>query len=339
DKVLTDWNGLAISALAHAADALEHPPYLEIAKEAAEFIWQRLRDSRGNLLHRYREGEAAIPAYLSDYALYGLGLVSLFEATGDPRWLERAIEIADQLIEKFRDAELGGFFETTDEHDLLIVRRKSVQDQQSPSGNGAAAQLLASLSHLLIGDDPIRSERYATMAGETIDAFWQFIQRVPNVTSSLLHAYLMLEGDALPAPDLKMEASAMMPAQEGPVQVHLLPQPEGLLVLFDIEQGWHIQAAQTTRADLIPTGVEVQTDLPIEFGEPIWSPPEPYRVGEETLMVYRERAAVLIPVMGVRESGSEEGYLRVRVAYQPCTDTECALPVERQFLLPVSLQE
>ena len=159
DKVLTDWNGIAIAALAYAADALEHPAYLDIAATAAEFIWQRLRDPQGNLLHRYHDGEAAIPAYLSDYALYGLGLVSLFEATGDPRWLERATALADQLIEKFHDAELGGFFETTDEHNLLIVRHKSVQDRQLPSGNGAAAQLLASLSHLLIGDDPIRSER------------------------------------------------------------------------------------------------------------------------------------------------------------------------------------
>ncbi|MEN3000649.1 MAG: DUF255 domain-containing protein [Armatimonadota bacterium] len=338
-KVLTDWNGLAISVFAHAADALEHPAYWQVAETAAEFIWQRMRDPQGNLLHRYCDGEASIPAYLSDYALYGLGLVSLFEATGDLRWLERAVQLADQLIEKFHDPELGGFFETTEAHDLLIVRHKSVQDRQLPSGNGAAAQLLASLSHLLIGEDPRRSEHYATLAGETINAFWQLIERVPSATSSLLYAYLTLEGDTIPKPDLEMDTRAIMPQQEGPVQVQLAPQPEGLMVLFHIQPGWHIQAAQPTRADLTPTRVEVQTDLPIEFGEPIWLPPEPYQVGEETLMVYRGQAAVLIPIVGFQEGGSEEGYLRVRVVYQPCTDTECALPVERQFLLPVSLLE
>ncbi len=339
DKVLTDWNGLAISALAYAADALEHPSYLNVAERAAEFIWERLRDPQGNLLHRYRDGESAIPAYLSDYALYGLGLLSLFEATGDPRWLNRAQELTDQLIEKFHDAELGGFFETTSEHNLLIVRHKSVQDRQLPSGNGATAQLLASLSHLLIGDDPIRSERYTVLAGETLNAFWQLVQRVPNATASLLQAYLTLEGDTMPAPDLKIEPDAVSAEQEGPVQVRLLPQPEGLMVLFQIEEGWHIQSAQPTRAHLTPTRVEVQTDLPIEFGEPIWLPPTPYQVGEEQLMVYRGHAAALVPIVGFREGGADEGYLRVRVIYQPCTDTECALPVERQFLLPVSLQE
>jgi uncharacterized protein YyaL (SSP411 family) len=339
DKVLTDWNGLAISAFCLAADALEHPPYLQIAETAAEFIWQRLRDPQGNLLHRYRDSEASIPAYLSDYALYGLGLVSLFEATGDPRWLERAQIVAEQMIEKFHDAELGGFFETTAEHDLLIVRHKSVQDRQLPSGNGGAAQLLASLSHLLIGDDPIRSERYAQLAGETIDAFWLLTQRVPSATGSLLQAYLLLEGDTMPKPDLQLDVSAQAPEQEGPVRVHLLPQPEGVMVLFQIDEGWHIGAAQPTRPDLTPTQVEVQTDLPIQFGEPIWLPPQPYQVGEETLMIYREQAAVLLPVLGFGEGGPDEGYLRVRVVYQPCTDTECALPVERQFLLPVSLKE
>jgi len=337
DKVLTDWNGLAISVLAHAADALEHAAYLEVAEEAAEFIWQRLRDPQGNLLHRYRDGEAAIPAYLSDYALYGLGLVSLFEATGDSHWLERAIQLADQMIEKFHDAELGGFFETADEHTLLIVRHKSVQDRQLPSGNGAAAQLLANLSQLLIGDDPLRSERYAALAGETINAFWQLLQQVPSATSSLLYAYLMLEGETMPKPDLKVDTHA--PVQEGPVQVQVIPQPDGLMVLFHIEEGWHIQAAQPTRADLTPTRVEVQTDLPIEFGEPIWLPPTPYQVGEERLMVYREQAVVIVPIAGFREGEPTEGYVRVRVVYQPCTDTECALPVERQFLLPVRLGE
>ncbi len=340
NKVLTDWNGLAISALAHAAVALENPTYRTLAEQAAEFIWQRLRDGQGNLLHRYCDGEAAIPAYLSDYALYGMGLVSLFEATEDDRWLERAVEIADRLIEKFHDAERGGFFETADEHTLLIVRYKSVQDRQLPSGNGAAAQLLASLSHLLIGDDPARSERYAQLAGEAIDSVWELIQRAPSVCSSLLYAYLLLEGDTLPTPDLEIEAVLAEPEQQGPVTVHLVTQPEGLLVVFEIEPGWHIQAAQPTRADLTPTRVEVQTDLPILFGEPIWIPPQPYQVGGEQLMVYRTQAAALIPIVGFREGEpAEEGFIRVRVVYQPCTDTECALPVERSFLLPVSLRE
>ncbi|MFN3690901.1 MAG: thioredoxin domain-containing protein, partial [Fimbriimonadales bacterium] len=112
DKVLTDWNGLAIWALAYAADVFESEGdrYAQAAIETGEFIWQHLRDSNGRLLHRYREGEASVPAYLHDYAFYGMGLMELYSLTLEPKWRERAIELAEQMIERFHDAEYGGFF-------------------------------------------------------------------------------------------------------------------------------------------------------------------------------------------------------------------------------------
>ncbi len=336
EKVLTDWNGLAISAFAYASTVLNLPAYLTIAEQAAEFIWQNLRDAQGNLLHRYCDGEASIPAYLSDYALYGLGLVSLFEATDDPRWLERAVEIADQMIEKFHDPELGGFFETTTEHNLLIVRHKSVQDRQMPSGNAAAAQLLARLSDLLTGDDLMRSERYQTLASDTLNAFWKLIQDIPSATASLLHVYLTLEGYSLPIPEV--EEIATLPRQEGPVRVEVLPDERGLFVVFNIEEGWHIYPPQPVYPDRIPTRIEVQSDLPIQFGEPIWSSPESVSLAGEQQMVYRGEVFVLFPLVAIGEGETSEGYLRVHITYQPCTETECALPVERHFVLPVRLQ-
>jgi uncharacterized protein YyaL (SSP411 family) len=335
EKVLTDWNGLAISAFAYASTVLDQPAYLTIAEQAAEFIWQNLRDEQGNLLHRYCDGEASIPAYLSDYALYGLGLVSLFEATDDPRWLERAVEIADQMIEKFHDAELGGFFETTSEHDLLIVRHKSVQDRQMPSGNGAAAQLLAQLSDLLTGDDPMRCERYAALASDTLNAYWELIQNIPSATASLLRVYLTLEGYTLPIPEVKEIVT--LPRQEGPVHIEVFADPRGLFVIFNIEEGWHIYPPQPVYPDRTPTRVQVQSDLPIQFGEPTWSSPESVALAGEPQMVYRGEVAVLFPIVAIGEGETTEGYLRVHVVYQPCTATECALPVERHFVLPVRI--
>jgi uncharacterized protein YyaL (SSP411 family) len=233
-------------------------------------------------------------------------------------------------------SELGGFFETTPDHSLLIVRHKSVQDRQMPSGNAAAAQLLTQLGDLLTGDDPPRSERYQTLARDTLNAFWKLIQDIPSATGSLLGVYLALEGYTLPVPEI--EEIVTLPSREGPVRVEVFTHERGLWVNFNIQEGWHIYPPQPTRPDRVPTRIEVQTDLPIQFGDPIWSSPESVALAGEQQMVYRGEAFVLFPIVAIGEGETTEGYLRVHITYQPCTETECALPVERHFVLPVRIQ-
>lgn len=339
DKVLTDWNGLAIWALGYASDALETPEYYQRASECAEFLWRTMWDTEGVLLHRYREGEAAVPAYLTDYAYFGMGLMSLYEANPEPKWLERAIQLADQMIERFHDAEFGGFFTTDRHHDLLILPVKTYQDRAMPSGNGAAVQFLAQLSTVLMVDDPERSEQYHDLAAGTLASCWRLLERAPVVGDSLLYGYLLLEGETMTLPNMQMDVPTLdEQEQEGPVRVSLVPQPEGLVVVFEIDEGWHINAPEA-QSGRIATQVEVTTDLPIEFGEPHWTPSAPYTAGGETLYVYQESAAAIVPIARAEATGGMEGHVRVRVVYQPCNDTECQLPVERVFLLPVSLRE
>lgn len=341
DKVLTDWNGLAIWALAYAADVFEREGerYGQAAAEAAEFLWQNLRDTNGRLFHRYREGKASIPAYLQDYAFYGMGLMELYSLTLERTWLERAVEIADQMIARFHDAEHGGFYTTDSAHDLLIMPVKSYQDRAMPSGNGGAAQFLASLSTALAIEDPQRSERYAQLAADTLDSCWAILRRAPTAGDSLLYGYLLLEGDLLEAPNLEMPELADVETEEqaGPVRVDLLSQPEGLLVLFQIEAGWHINAAYPQEGR-IPTTIEVSTDLPLQIGEPIWMPPQRIESGSASLEVYYEQAVALLPITAAETSDATDGYVRVLVRYQPCSETECGLPVERVFLIPLSLR-
>ncbi len=339
DKVLTDWNGLVIWALACASDALEAPEYYQRASECAEFLWNTMWNNQGILLHRYREGESAIPAYLTDYAYLGMGLMSLYEANPEPKWLECALQLADQMVERFHDGEFGGFFSTDRHHDLLIVPVKTYQDRAMPSGNGAAVQFLAQLSTVLIVDDPERSERYRELAEATLDSCWRLLERAPVVGDSLLYGYLLLDGETMVYPNLQMEVPAVdEPEQTGPIRVSLVPQPEGLVVVFEIDEGWHINAPEE-QSGRIPTRVEITTDLPIQFGEPHWTPSTPYTASGETLYVYTESAAAIVPIASAEATGGMEGHVRVRVVYQPCTDTECQLPVERVFLLPVSLRE
>ena len=135
DKVLTDWNGLMVAALATAARVFDEPDYEAAARRTAQFLLDTMRDAEGRLLHRYREGEAGIQATLDDYAFLTWGLLELYETTFDPAWLRAAQEHLDACLDRFWDAEGGGFYMTPDDGEALIVRPKEATDGAMPSGN------------------------------------------------------------------------------------------------------------------------------------------------------------------------------------------------------------
>jgi len=139
DKILTDWNGLMIAAFAKGAAGLGDPRYAEIAKRAADFVWDKLRNSDGKLHKRFREGEASLPAHLEDYAFMVWGLLEIYEATFKVEYLRRAIELNGIMVDHFWDAKNGGFFFTADSLDELLVRNKEIYDGAIPSGNSVAA--------------------------------------------------------------------------------------------------------------------------------------------------------------------------------------------------------
>ncbi|MBA2449760.1 MAG: thioredoxin domain-containing protein, partial [Chloroflexi bacterium] len=165
DKVLTAWNGLMLRAFAEAAVALDRVDYREVAVTNAEFVTQNLR-SDGKLLRTWKDGRAKLNGYLEDYACYADGLVSLYEATFDPRWLAEARTIADVLLEQFEDEAQGGFFDTGKDHERLVSRPKDVFDNATPSGNSVAAEGLLRLA-LLTGDERYRAaaERVLRLLG------------------------------------------------------------------------------------------------------------------------------------------------------------------------------
>ncbi|MRN56750.1 thioredoxin domain-containing protein [Paenibacillus monticola] len=146
DKVLTAWNGLMIAALAKGAKALQQPEYAKAAATAADFIWDKLRREDGRLLARYRDGDAAIPGYVDDYAFMLWGLTELYEATGKAVYLERALILKDGLLELFTDEEQGGFFFSGRDGEQLPIRSKELYDGAMPSGNSVAAKILWKLA-------------------------------------------------------------------------------------------------------------------------------------------------------------------------------------------------
>jgi uncharacterized protein YyaL (SSP411 family) len=148
DKRLTAWNALTVGALAEAGAVLERDDYLDAARTCADFLWSELRDADGNLLRTYKDGSARLNAYLEDHAFLLEALLTLYEASFETLWFERARELADTLLARFADAERGGFFSTSDNHESLIARRKEIGDHPIPSGNSAAAFGLLRLAAL-----------------------------------------------------------------------------------------------------------------------------------------------------------------------------------------------
>lgn len=151
DKVLTDWNGLMIAALARAARVcsdIQDRHYLDTARRCADFILLRLRAPDGRLLHRFRDGEAAIPAFAADYAFLIWGLLELYEAGFDPRFLREARDLQQELMKHFRDPGRGGYFSAPDDASDLIARQKELYDGAVPSANSVAFRNLLWLSRL-----------------------------------------------------------------------------------------------------------------------------------------------------------------------------------------------
>jgi uncharacterized protein YyaL (SSP411 family) len=148
DKRLTSWNALMISALAEAGAVLERPDYLDAARAAADFVLASMRDADGRLLRTFKDGRARLNAYLEDHAYLLEALLTLYEASFEPRWFAEARALADTTIERFADDEHGGFFETSSDHERLLARRKDLEDHPIPSGNASAAYGLLRLAAL-----------------------------------------------------------------------------------------------------------------------------------------------------------------------------------------------
>lgn len=173
DKILTDWNGLMIAALAKASQAFDEPLYATTAQKAADFILSTMRNAKKRLYHRYREGETAISGFLDDYAFFIWGLLELYEATFKVRYLKAAIELNEDLLTHFWDNTTGGFFITSDDAENILIRKKDIYDGAVPSGNSVAMLDLIRLGKITADAE---LERNAEAIGQ---AFSRIIEQAP----------------------------------------------------------------------------------------------------------------------------------------------------------------
>ena len=173
EKVLTAWNGLMLAAFAEAARVLDREDYRDVAERNAEFLLQELRgpERGGRLLRTWKDGDAKLNAYLEDYAHLIDGWLELYQTTFDSRWYSAAHELAEVMIAHY--AAPIGFFDTSDDHEELIIRPRETQDNATPSGNAMAATVLPRLAGLAV------EPQYTDLAERSLAAMQTLMARHP----------------------------------------------------------------------------------------------------------------------------------------------------------------
>ncbi len=182
DKILTDWNGLMIAAFARGAVVLDAPEYALVARKAADFLLGTLRSKEGRLYKRHASGKAGLTGHLEDYAFSVWGLLELYEATFETRYLEAAIELNNQMVSMFWDGESGGLFLSASDSEELFMKSKDVYDGAIPSGNSAAAMNLLRISRIT------GETLYEETAQELFKAFGATVNGHPSAYTLFLHA-------------------------------------------------------------------------------------------------------------------------------------------------------
>lgn len=183
DKILTSWNGLMIGALAHASRTLHNKSYVTAAIRAAEFIFSTMYDPENKILYRrYRDGEVKFEAHLDDYSFMVFGLLDLYQATFDLRWLNLAEELNGKTITLFWDSAEGGFYDTSGKDSSIVVRMKEAYDGAEPTGNSIAAMNLLRLYELT------NAQSLKEYAQKTLKHFCTALAQSPQIMPQLMTA-------------------------------------------------------------------------------------------------------------------------------------------------------
>ncbi len=339
DKILTDWNGSAITGLAVAARALEEPSFLAQARRAADFVLANLRSADGTLLHAWRRDSGRIAAGLTDYAYFVGGLLRLYEAAGERRYLDEAVRLADEQ-ECRLGSPRGGFFNTAEAPDLL-VRGKEVFDGAMPGANAVAAHNLLDLA-AVTGE-----RRFRELAERTLRAFAPLVARHPEgaKTMALALARFAREGDlggslrsgeaAEGVASFSVKGGSGSPgnlesAAQRVVEATIrseVPDAEGrrpFVLTVIVAEGWHLDG------NLRVEGVNLELD-PAAMVYPM-----PEVTGAPGSPRYQQAFRGKVIIAGrARSAPGSAAEPRLKLTYQACDDQRCLPPAEKAIPFPI----
>ena len=312
-KIIVNWNGLMIDALAYGYQVLGEERYLIAASKAAQFILDTLKKPNGELCHAYTAGVVKQDVYLDDYTFFVRGLLGLYRATGEEQWLNSAKRLTDAMIQLFWDDKDGGFYYTKADAKHLIVRTKKPYDSAIPSGNAVAvANLLA------FGTD------YRGYAEETLQSFAKSMSQSPSSFMYMhfaLNHYLTAGEEVGAATPSIVSATAEVNAQNKGIY--------DVMLQLNIATGWHINANPAGQENLIPTTITVNTDTPLEIIDVAYPKGRSTRFefSSETLNVYEERLTIPLQLKQKPNTKHDKNVpITLQLTYQLCNETECLLP-------------
>ncbi len=338
DKILADWNGIAISGLAVAGSVLGERGLVEQAKRAAEFVLANLRSApgpEGTLLHSWRGGVGRIQAGLTDYAFFVRGLLRVHEATASARYLEEAIRLTDEQ-ERRLGSPRGGFFNTAEALDLL-VRGKEIFDGALPGANGVAAHNLLDLA-AATGE-----RRFRELAERTLRAFAPLVERHPEGAKTMALALARFaRGDGSLRSGDTSAGQALFSVKEGSgalddlgslaqkvVQLELRPgarDGEGwksFVLAASVADGWHLDAN---------LGLEA---IDCELDQASIAYPRPEATGApgspRYQQVFRGQFEIVARARSAQGTGLEP---RLKFSYQACDERRCLPPAEKSISFP-----
>ncbi len=347
DKIITAWNGLMIAAFADAYATLNSPPYLRAARRAANFVLGRMRDRDGNLLRIYRNGEVKETAFQEDYAFLIQGLVSLYQASGESRYLRDAEALSERMRSLYWDDDGGGFFFTSGvEH--LITRIKKPYDGAIPSGNSVAVHALLSLHNLT------KKREYMDLASRSLQAFSSLMQTSQSGFNNMYHGLLRYLETNTPAPTPNAPGTEApgVPETNVPIlaasheavnaRAFVLSHPPAaggrleLVVTLTIKKGWHINANPATLDFLVPTTLSISSEHPFDVMEISYPSAKRIRFAfaDQPLDVYE--GEVTIPAT-LKIGGYRSGVVRLHLVleFQACDATRCLPP--SSITLPIEV--
>ena len=321
-KIIVNWNGLMIDALAYGYQVLGKERYLIAASKAAQFILDTLKKPDGELCHTYTAGVVKQDVYLDDYAFFVHGLLGLYRATGDEEWLNSAKRLTDAMIQLFWDDKNGGFYYTKADAKHLIVRTKKPYDSAIPSGNAVAVGNL-----LTFGTD------YQRYAEETLRIFAKSMSQSP---SSFMYMHFALNryltageevGTAIPS---FVSATAEVNAENKGIY--------DVMLQLDIATGWHINANPAGQDNLIPTTITVNTETSLEIADVAYPKGRSTRFefSSESLNVYEESLTIPLRLKQKPNTKHDKNVpITLQLTYQLCNETECLLPQTLEIPLEV----
>jgi uncharacterized protein len=326
EKVLTAWNGLMIAALAEVGDTLGEPAYGAAAERAAELLWSKARGPAGDLHRVYLDGRASLPALQEDYAFLGDGLLALYDATGEERWLVRAGELADTMWSRFADPEGGGLFMAEPATPPQMARPKDLADGAMASGTSAALGLLGGLARRTA------EPRYGERASSLVASVSGQVALAPEAYPSLLVALDRLRlGESGPRDyaaqgAIRIRGRAIeRPASDPPV-----PSPRRLILEIEMAPAWHINAHRPLQDYLIATDLKGAEGRGWRLGAPSYPEPEVLRLGfqRDPLALYRGKL-LIETTFEPEDAGEDAGGsppIALNLRLQACNDRLCLPP-------------